>query len=61
MNKEQKTALVEEIAGQIQDSDAVFAVALGLAPVVDAIAAAVLPSGWALMRRPSLVVVFCRR
>src|SRR2546423_798840 len=26
MNKEQKTALVEEIAGQIQDSDAVFAV-----------------------------------
>ncbi len=26
MNKEQKTALVEEIAGQIQDADAVFAV-----------------------------------
>jgi large subunit ribosomal protein L10 len=26
MNKEQKTALVDEIAGQIQDSDAVFAV-----------------------------------
>ena len=26
MNKEQKTALVEEIAGQIQESDAVFAV-----------------------------------
>ena len=26
VNKEQKTALVEEIAGQIQDSDAVFAV-----------------------------------
>src|SRR5690348_18344278 len=26
MNKEEKTALVEEIAGQIQDSEAVFAV-----------------------------------